>query len=101
MVIQKPFYMADCVSIHLVRVEVSVRELPKAPERSNGCGEGSYSHRFVHGLMAAVVGVLVVSVPARLAGQGSPALAGGSRCCPAKRLHDVSGVECWRRESLQ
>jgi len=33
------------------------------------------------------MGMLIVSVPPRLAGQRCPAFAGCRRCCPAERLH--------------
>jgi hypothetical protein len=50
----------------------------------------TYTHGFVRGSCMAV-GMLVVSVAARLAREGSSARPGSSHCCPAKRLHCVWG----------
>ena len=48
----------------------------------------TYAQRLIHGSRMAV-GVLIVSITARLAREGGSACPGSNYCCPAKRLHCV------------
>lgn len=58
------------------------------------CGHATGGLTYAQGLVygaSVAVGVLIVSIAARLAREGGTARPGSNWCCPAKRLHCVWG----------